>query len=366
MQSDNFRVGVSVDLVSTELLALIQGLSFWEVNGHRLKIFPIYAGTEAIIRDLSAGGRFDWLIGSFVGGDWLQAASSKLSLINLNTLSHIEGISNCEVDWYSVGRTARDALLDQQVEAMAFLGPRGQYSARLMQAGLADGEEDSLDIVPFKPIMIKDWLKALSGSTGLFCSSPALAVGVCRIAKQVGLAIPEQLALLTTGDSTISSIQAGIELATIRLPYEKIGWAIAHSILTGSESIELSSVREELKTGSSLVRKKGINMPFEGLLNSLSERLEESLTVDSLAREARMSRRAFEIEFRRCLGKSPYQYLIHLRMKQASQLLRETSLSVASIGQRCGYPEIYCFSAAFKKIFNSSPDHWRKSIRSVS
>ena len=62
--------------------------------------------------------------------------------------------------------------------------------------------------------------------------------------------------------------------------------------------------------------------------------------------------------FKRYLGKSPHQYLIGLRMRQAARLLEEHSLSVKEVAERAGYGNALNFSTEFRKFFGKSPRNW--------
>ena len=54
-------------------------------------------------------------------------------------------------------------------------------------------------------------------------------------------------------------------------------------------------------------------------------------------------------------------YLTHLRMETAKELLRTTNLKALEIAERVGYSEQYYFSYCFKKNISMSPLEYRKS-----
>ena len=60
--------------------------------------------------------------------------------------------------------------------------------------------------------------------------------------------------------------------------------------------------------------------------------------------------------FKKRLNTSPQEYLISYRLEKSTQLLRDTSLSVADIG----YVDTLTFSKAFKKNFSVTPAQYRK------
>jgi AraC-like DNA-binding protein len=49
-----------------------------------------------------------------------------------------------------------------------------------------------------------------------------------------------------------------------------------------------------------------------------------------------------------------------MRMDLARQLLARSGLTVAAIGERCGYPECHHFAARFKAHHGMAPGAWRR------
>jgi len=83
-------------------------------------------------------------------------------------------------------------------------------------------------------------------------------------------------------------------------------------------------------------------------------------TVDSLAREVGASRSVLAERFTHFVGQSPIQYLGRWRMALATNYLRRSSLSVASIAEEVGYETDATFSRAFRREFGMPPATWRR------
>lgn len=109
-----------------------------------------------------------------------------------------------------------------------------------------------------------------------------------------------------------------------------------------------------------------------GLLSALSEpRLAAVLAaihadpgadwnLSTLAARAALSRSTFAERFRQSIGVSPGQYLVELRMQEASVLLRNELISVAQIAERMGYATEAAFRRAFRRTTGRTPGEVRR------
>src|SRR5690349_8192434 len=84
-------------------------------------------------------------------------------------------------------------------------------------------------------------------------------------------------------------------------------------------------------------------------------------TVHSLARAAFLSRSAFEARFNRVVGRPPMILLRDLRMRQAAEQLRTTTMTVDEVAHQAGYASRSSFVRAFRKAHGSDPTTFRRS-----
>jgi AraC-like DNA-binding protein len=84
-------------------------------------------------------------------------------------------------------------------------------------------------------------------------------------------------------------------------------------------------------------------------------------TVESLAEVANMSRSAFAEHFSAAFGRSPINFVNHVRMEQAARLLNTGRLPVDKVAERVGFSSRSHFSQAFKKHTGQSPAEYRRS-----
>lgn len=84
-------------------------------------------------------------------------------------------------------------------------------------------------------------------------------------------------------------------------------------------------------------------------------------TVETLAREARMSRSTFSQTFRKLIGDSPARHLTARRLQVARTLLSDRSVSLGEIPARIGYHSNVGFHLAFRREFDTTPGAYRQA-----
>jgi AraC family transcriptional regulator, activator of mtrCDE len=97
-------------------------------------------------------------------------------------------------------------------------------------------------------------------------------------------------------------------------------------------------------------------------LAALHRKPGERWRVDTLAREAGMSRTMFAERFTALLGHTPMQYLAAWRMHLADEMLRSRS-SVAQVAEQLGYQTETAFRRAFKRVRGVGPGDVRRRAR---
>jgi AraC family transcriptional regulator len=83
------------------------------------------------------------------------------------------------------------------------------------------------------------------------------------------------------------------------------------------------------------------------------------ISLDRLAAEACLSKYHFLRLFRTAYGLSPYQYIQHLRVEKAKDLLRNPVLSVADIAGQIGFDNSQSFSRLFVQKTGVYPTEYR-------
>jgi len=103
--------------------------------------------------------------------------------------------------------------------------------------------------------------------------------------------------------------------------------------------------------------------PFNKMMPALDVICHEySRAIDmvALARACHLSPSQFRRTFRRLFGKSPLQFILHIRLQAAAESLRNSRRSVTEIALECGFNEPNYFARQFRQHIGVSPTEFRK------
>ncbi|MEM9097976.1 MAG: AraC family transcriptional regulator [Pseudomonadota bacterium] len=94
------------------------------------------------------------------------------------------------------------------------------------------------------------------------------------------------------------------------------------------------------------------------------ERIEHSISVEELAKHVGISRYHFSRRFRAACGKSPYQFILDLKLDHAANTLSvDRDTKIVEAAHMVGYRNPARFSEAFRRRFGQSPRQWLLSRR---
>ncbi|HEX8065931.1 MAG TPA: helix-turn-helix domain-containing protein [Thermoleophilaceae bacterium] len=85
--------------------------------------------------------------------------------------------------------------------------------------------------------------------------------------------------------------------------------------------------------------------------------------LDSVAREACMSRYHFSRTFKHATGTRFIDFVAEVRLAEARTLVAETDRSITSIAHAVGYRDVGSFERSFKKRLGMSPSEYRRRAR---
>jgi AraC family transcriptional regulator len=90
--------------------------------------------------------------------------------------------------------------------------------------------------------------------------------------------------------------------------------------------------------------------------------LNAPINLESMGREAGVSRFHFARMFRESMGVSPYRWVQMQRIERARELLRDGTMSLAEIAVVCGFSNQSHFGRVFRDFMGTAPAAWRRNL----
>ncbi|HEU5396036.1 MAG TPA: substrate-binding domain-containing protein, partial [Verrucomicrobiae bacterium] len=208
-------------------------------------------------------------------------------------------------------------------------------------------------------------LKEMPKPIAAFAASDGLALEMLEVCEEMGLAVPEEVAIVGAGNSLLAVDAMRTPISSVDVNMAMIGYEGARLLdhLMARQARPQKIVR--ISPSRLIVRKSSdaVAVKHEGIARTLRfmwAHCHEPITVNDLARVAAMSIRNFHQIFLATLGRSPGSELNRLRIERAKQLLSDSTDKIDIIAEKCGYEIDNSFRVAFKRVTGVSPQQYRK------
>jgi AraC-like DNA-binding protein len=140
-------------------------------------------------------------------------------------------------------------------------------------------------------------------------------------------------------------------LKSLNLPASQPGlWGMTQGICENAE--------ERLNQASPKIREE-----IYRAMAYLQTHLTENIQRDQIGKIVNYDSTYFSKRFKTELGMSYTDYLFHVRMLRAQELLSETDMPISDIVTQCGYTDFSYFSGRFRQFCGVTPHEWRENRR---
>lgn len=380
--TDTKRVAVLVDTSTTWGREVIAGIHRYSRGKHGWQLFVEPRGMEQR-RWLPPGWKGDGVIARVGFSDLAKRLRAlKLPVVN------VSGIALPRVDFPRVvsdqvaaAGMAAGHLMERGFKHFAYFSLLGlEYVAEHQQAFV-----DSLrlaghgcEVYAVQPQMgaepdwnldmkrLGKWLSALPKPLAVFTWNSSSARDLIYACMHAGLAVPEEVAVLSGSDDDLFCEVTPVPISAVRLGCEQIGYRAAE------ELDEMMGIPGHVPPGDVLIPPQGVvdrrstdtlaveDPAMVKALRFIRENPARIMQVDDVARHAGLCRRALELRFQQLLGRSPASEIRRVRMDRAIELLQRTTLPVAAVAERSGFSSPEYMASVFRAHLGTTPLHYRK------
>jgi len=192
-----------------------------------------------------------------------------------------------------------------------------------------------------------------------------IAVDLCT---QLGLRVPEQVAILGCDDNPVVCQMAWPPLSSVRTPAQRIGYEAAQllsQLLDGPPApaddrcIEADGITVRQSTDILAIRDE----QSAAALRIVRDRAHEGINVKDVLARVPISRTWLETQFKAILGRTPLEEIRRVRMEHAKRLLTDTTQPMPWIARRSGFSSPIRFSTVFKQLTGQTPTQFRRDAQ---
>ncbi|MBP5543475.1 MAG: DNA-binding transcriptional regulator [Kiritimatiellae bacterium] len=217
------------------------------------------------------------------------------------------------------------------------------------------------------------FLLSLPRPTAVFAAMDGRARHVVNLCADIGLRVPEDIAVLGVDNDPLLCGSTVPPLSSIRTGGYRRGQtaaAMLDALMQGRPVEKRSVVQEPISvvtrgsTGydamSDLYVARAVKFMRDRIGNG------EVIDVADIVREAHCSRRYLERHFRAGLGRSVHDELMQARLERVKTLLEETTLPIGEISAEVGYSRPSRLAAMFRRETGTTMRQWRQEHRETA
>ncbi len=276
-------------------------------------------------------------------------------------------------DHERVGELAAEHLLSCGLRHFAYAGHEGLYYSTLRFRGFCSVmEAQGLQVTDFqkqsgaKDALVLEWAREQTEPVGVMTAFDSMARRIADEALFTGIAVPDQLALISADNSDVQSQLGCVQLSSVLTEGPQVGWN-AFQLLDQHlrQQAPLPSVTwvppREVLARESTDTVAGVPPRVKEALRYIRRHAMEGIQVGDVLQEAGISRSSLDQYLQERLGHSAHEEIKRRQLEHACSLLTGTTLSVAEISKRSGFSTASYFRNVFKKAYHQTPLDYRES-----
>ncbi|MEI6106502.1 MAG: substrate-binding domain-containing protein [Opitutae bacterium] len=304
-------------------------------------------------------------------------------IVNVSGILRHPALTTVNSDDMGVGQLALSHFHGRNLRHFAYVGDRTHAAAKLRWQGfqaaarrlgtptvpryfLPHEESDSPYPERLQRGLVK-WLRQLPHPIGVLCFTDRVAIEVAEACARARLRVPEQVAILGTGNDASRLDFAHVEVSSIQLNTTRIGHLAAETLhqmiqQPGQPPVEILVPPQRISIRRSTDRFAVNDELVAGALDHISAHVGNPVYVTEIARAAGVSRRSLEMHFRRSLGTSVYAQVQRIRFERVLELMTDPAMSLDAIAYSTGFGGAAAFSTMFRRHFKVAPSVYRQGI----
>lgn len=364
--------------------AVLRGINSWRLGHGPWEIFVEARGNEDYLR-VPRGWDGDGIIARITSPQMAREVRAlKIPVVNVSAIE-IPGSKFPRVctDFNSSALLAAKYFVERGFRHFAYFGLIGLDYVKRHREAFAEAVKNSkgtftwLGVRPMagaEPdwrldlVSLGEWLKQQPRPLAVLCWNASSAREIIFACREVGLSVPEEVAVLSQADDEALCETALVPISGISVSGQGIGHRAAEilsKLMNGrpapKQAVEIAP--QGIVTRQSTDTLAVADQAVTKALNFLRQNAHRPLRVSELIAPAGINRRVLERRFVELLGRTPAEEIRRAHLDRARQLLVETDFPISDIAELSGFRSQAYFAAAFRHQFQVTPFVYRRKNR---
>ena len=306
-----------------------------------------------------------------------------IPVVDLNGRYEIPSLTWVGSDHKAIGAMGAEHLRNCGIRRFAFCGFTNELWSRLRKEGFqrsvaeyggvchlleSPWSERPSDYWEKDISRIRDWIQSLPKPIGIMAVNDVRALHLIEACNQLGVAIPEQVAVLGVDDERTLCDLALPRLSSILPDCQRIGFLAAElldDIMSGSsQKVKRIALPPKKVIARPSTDTQSVDDPLVvKALKTMASKRGPQLSIDDIAIRLKVTRRTLEKRFEIALNRSLSESMRWESIKRIQKLLVDTDLTLDQIAKLTDYANSEGLKFMFKNNVGMSPGLYRSEIR---
>ncbi len=287
-------------------------------------------------------------------------------------------------DNVEIGRLAGEHFKERGFRHFAFVGSAGPLWSKLRMQGFRDATRagassfENLETWPSSSWLDENWtsdkealakrLQQLPRPCALFCAHDPIACSVLQVCLELGLKVPEEVAILGADNDPLYCGSVAIPISSVIHDLESIGFQAAQEldrlIDEGSDRITTKLIPPlGVSTRRSTDHRAIDNQVILAALRFIEHNHSRNIGVTDVATSVSIPLRTLQHLFRKELNESVVDCITRIRLARAQEWLARSTVPIAEVAAKTGFTSSEYFHRIFKAEFGFTPQAFRKASK---
>lgn len=211
----------------------------------------------------------------------------------------------------------------------------------------------------------KEWIKEWQLPIGIVCSQPAIAPRIITRCLENNLRIPEDVAIVTSGNDQNYCEGISPKVSAVDLDYFKNGFEAARMLDQKLKGEEITEKKVLIEPAGFIAREStdtyAVSDPIvKTALRYIADNCNENIQVIDVVEQVPISRRSLEIRFNKEIGHTMVDEINRLRIMALKRLLLESDTKMNKLYRAAGFSSALHMRRVFSKSTGMTPGQFRK------